>query len=86
LVRSELKMALALRSEIRRARRMSAIGDVDAPSSRRVAFGSVTLRADLDAFYQKHEYCGDLDLAIEGDRVWMACRCGAVISRCANDD
>jgi len=42
----------------------------------------VTLLADLDAFYQEHERCGDLDSGLEGDRVWMACSaCGATMSR-----
>ena len=52
----------------------------------RVAFVIVTLFADLDAFYQEHERCGDLDSGLDGDRVWMACACGAVIKRCADDD
>jgi len=46
----------------------------------------VTLLADLDAFYPEHQYCGELDSAVEDDRVWMACTCGAVINRCADDD
>ena len=44
------------------------------------------LLADLDAFVQEHERCDDLDSAVDGDRVWMACTCGAVINRCADDD
>jgi hypothetical protein len=35
----------------------------------------------LRAFFQEHQYCGDLDGGVEGDRVWMTCTCGAVISR-----
>jgi hypothetical protein len=73
-------------SKIRRATRMSTIGDVDAPSPRCLASGSVTLLDDLGAFYQEHERCGDLDSGLDGDRVWMACACGAVINRCADDD
>ena len=46
----------------------------------------MTLLADLDAFYREHECCGELDSAVEDDRVWMTCTCGAVISRCAHDD
>jgi len=46
----------------------------------------VTLLADLDAFLQEHPRCGDLDGEVEGDRVWMACTCGAVINRYADDD
>jgi hypothetical protein len=46
----------------------------------------VSLLADLDAFLQEHRRCGDLDSAVEGDRVWMTCTCGAVISPSADDD
>jgi hypothetical protein len=46
----------------------------------------VTLLADLDAFLQEHRPCGVLDSAVDGDRVWMTCTCGAVINRCADDD
>jgi hypothetical protein len=46
----------------------------------------VTLLGDLDAFYQEHERCGELDSAVEDDRVWMTCTCGVVIDRCADDD
>jgi hypothetical protein len=31
-------------------------------------------------------YCGDLDGAVERDRVWVTCTCGAVINRSADDD
>jgi hypothetical protein len=27
----------------------------------------------------EHEYFGELDAAVEEDRVWMTCTCGAVI-------
>jgi hypothetical protein len=30
--------------------------------------------------------CGDLDSAVEGDRVWMTCTCGAAINRNADRD
>jgi hypothetical protein len=33
----------------------------------------VTLLDDLDAFVQDHKRCGDLDSAVEGDRVWTTC-------------
>jgi hypothetical protein len=46
----------------------------------------VPLFADLDAFCLEYERCGDLDSAVDGDRVWMRCTCGAVISRCGDDD
>jgi hypothetical protein len=41
----------------------------------------LTLLADLGAFFQEHERCGDLDSGLDGDRVWMTCTCGAVIAR-----
>jgi len=40
----------------------------------------VALLDALYAFYQKHERWGDLDSGLDGDRVWMACTCGAVIN------
>ena len=43
-----------------------------------------TRLTDLDAFYLEHDRCGDLDSGLDGDRVWMACTCGAVINRCAD--
>jgi hypothetical protein len=46
----------------------------------------MSLLADLDAFFQEHQHCGDLDSAVEGDRMWMTCTCGAAISRPADDD
>jgi hypothetical protein len=41
----------------------------------------VTFFDALWAFYQEHEYCGDLDGGVEGDRVLTACPCGAVLVR-----
>ena len=36
------------------------------------------LLAALDAFYQEHRRCGDLDGDVDGERVWMVCAgCGA---------
>jgi hypothetical protein len=40
----------------------------------------------LRAFFQEHQYCGELDGGVEGDRVWIACTCGAVINRDADRD
>jgi hypothetical protein len=34
----------------------------------------------------EHEYRGELDGGVEGDRVWMTCTCGAVITRNADRD
>ena len=39
------------------------------------------LLLDLDAFYLEHRCCGELDAGVEGERVWMACECGARIGR-----
>jgi hypothetical protein len=36
----------------------------------------VTVFDSLNAFFQEHQYCGDLDGGVEGDRVWMTCTCG----------
>lgn len=38
------------------------------------------LLAALDAFLQEHRRCGDLDGGVDGERVWMACDCGADIA------
>ena len=46
----------------------------------------VTLFDALWAFYQEHQYCGELDGGVEGDRVWMTCTCGAAICRRVDDD
>jgi hypothetical protein len=40
----------------------------------------VSLLDELCAFYQEHRRCSDLD-AVEGERVWMPCTCGAAINR-----
>jgi hypothetical protein len=40
------------------------------------------LLADLDAFFTEHRCCGDL----AGDRVWLACECGAVIGRSVDEE
>jgi hypothetical protein len=47
---------------------------------------STSLGAALEAFILEHEYCGELDSAVEDDRVWMTCTCGAGINRLADDD
>jgi hypothetical protein len=45
----------------------------------------VTLLDPLQAFFQEHQYCGDLDGGVEGDRVRMTCTCGAAINRNVDD-
>jgi hypothetical protein len=44
------------------------------------------LLRDLYAFYTEHHRCGELDGGVEGERVWMARTCGAVINRDADRD
>ena len=34
----------------------------------------VTLLAALHAFFQEHQYCGDLDSGVDGDRIGMHVR------------
>ena len=46
---------------------------------RRGVVVTITLGAALEAFILEHEYCGELDSAVETDRVWMTCTCGALI-------
>jgi hypothetical protein len=46
----------------------------------------VTLFDALQAFFQEHQYCGELDGGVDGDRVWMTCTCGAVINRDVDRD
>jgi len=45
-----------------------------------------TLFDALQSFFQEHQYYGELDGGVEGDRVWMTCACGAVINRNADRD
>ena len=42
---------------------------------------AITLGALLEAFIREHEYCGELDSGLDGDRVWMTCTCRAVLVR-----
>ena len=49
---------------------------------------TMRLLLDLEAFNQEHRRCGrplgaecPLDGGVEDDRVWIACSCGATISR-----
>jgi len=39
------------------------------------------LLAALDAFVQEHRRCGELDGGVDGERVWMACDCGASVAQ-----
>src|SRR5262245_36264556 len=36
-----------------------------------------SLLTDLDTFFTKHHDCSDLDTGVNGDIVWIRCRCGA---------
>jgi len=58
------------------------IADKAGPSARQTTASP----SAFDAFLQEYRYCGDLDSAVEGDRVWMTCTCGAAINRSADDD
>jgi hypothetical protein len=40
---------------------------------------TASLGVALEAFILEHKYCGALDSAVEVDRVWMTCSCGAVL-------
>jgi hypothetical protein len=40
-----------------------------------------TLGAVREAFILEHEFCGELDSAVQDNRVWMTCTCGAAIVR-----
>jgi hypothetical protein len=42
---------------------------------------TTSLGVALEAFILEHEYCGAFCAAVEDDRVWMTCTCGAVINR-----
>jgi hypothetical protein len=39
----------------------------------------VNLFDALYAFFQKHQYCGELDGGVEDNRIRMTCSCGAVL-------
>jgi hypothetical protein len=41
----------------------------------------LTLLADLEAFFGEDRRCGELDGGVEDGRVWMACECGAGLTR-----
>jgi hypothetical protein len=34
---------------------------------------TTALGDSIEAFILEHEYCGELDGGVEGDRVWMTC-------------
>ena len=42
---------------------------------------SVTLLADLNAFFTEHRQCGELEAGVDGPIVWFACDCGARMTR-----
>jgi len=51
------------------------------PDTARNRLAAMSLFTDLRAFAMEHEYCGELDGGVEGERVWMTCTCGAKIVR-----
>jgi hypothetical protein len=56
---------------------------LDASTVMRVRCDDRLLR-DLAAFFQEHRLCGELDAAVEDDRVWETCTCGARMERNAS--
>jgi len=52
---------------------------IDLPQDRPVMANAIG--SALEAFILEHEYCGELDAAVEADRVWMTCTCGAAMVR-----
>ena len=49
----------------------------------------MTLLSDLEAFYEEHRRCGELESDVtDGEPGWivMACTCGAQIARRISDD
>jgi hypothetical protein len=46
----------------------------------------MTLLTGLDAFFTDHDHCGDLDAGVDGPTVWIACPCGASMTRRADED
>ena len=40
---------------------------------------TISLGAALEVFILEHEYCDNLDAAVENDRIWMTCSCGPTI-------
>jgi hypothetical protein len=41
--------------------------------------------AALWAFFEEHRRCGELDGGVEGERLWMACECGARMAHSAGE-
>ena len=46
----------------------------------------MSLLTDLDGFYTEDRCCGDLDAAVDGDIVRMACDCVASMAGVDEDD
>jgi hypothetical protein len=45
----------------------------------------VSLLTELDAFYLDHRRCGELDGGVDDATVWLACECGAGMTRRADE-
>jgi hypothetical protein len=45
----------------------------------------VSLLTELHAFFTDHHHCGDLDAGVDGSVVWIACECGAIMARRADE-
>ena len=61
-------------------------GSTPATRARERAVMTEALGTALAAFIREHEYCGELDAGLDGDRFWMTCTCSATINRDANHD
>jgi hypothetical protein len=46
----------------------------------------IGLAQDIYAFFLEHGRCGDLDAGVDGPVVWIACPCGASMTRRADED
>jgi len=44
-------------------------------------FEMTTLTYALDVLLQEHRRCSELDDGVDGERVWKACDCWAVVAR-----
>ena len=66
-------------------RRDEAGGDPSHTGGACSTLARVSLLTDLDAFFNDHRLCGELDAGVDGPTVWFDCECGARIARRADD-
>ena len=41
----------------------------------------MSLLSERDVFFTEHQRCGELDAGVDGPVVWIACDCGASMTR-----